>query len=78
MRLSLCCSILGLFGGYIGALPVVSGRETGLAAVSRKGVESVRGAEASVGVAAVDQIVGMCSVNFRSLRLMFISMLVED
>lgn len=54
MCLALGCSVCRLLGGDIGAFSVVSRGQSCLAAVARKRIESLGGAETAVGVAVGD------------------------
>ena len=69
MRLSVGCAFLGFLGGDVGAFPVVAWGQAGLAAMSRESVQSIGGAETSVGMTVVDEIVCVGAVDGSSFGL---------
>ena len=69
MRVALACALFGLRRGEICTRSVVPRSQSGLAAVSRESIESIGGAEASVCMAVVDQVVRMGAIEGSPFRL---------
>lgn len=69
MRFALGRSLFRLLRGDLPAFPIVTGRQSSLAAMSGESVQSIGGAEAAVGVAVLDQLLRVGAVDGGSFRL---------
>lgn len=78
MRFTLGRPLFRLLRRDLPAFPIVTGRQSSLAAMSGESVQSIGGAEAAVGVAVLDQLLRVGAVDGGSFGLKLLSVNGSD